>query len=159
MPKTSMEKDELLQELAYLDQAEYIDKQAYAQLVKIVEQHFSEPTRATVKLMAVNTVVKMINAMPKDERKELKSKLFPEQSTEPVKDTAQKTVEQAGEVDKERAMLRILNRWEMDDMYPVRELIKDTKQLLTQKRVVSMKWIEKKADYFIDNVIDWDTKE
>jgi len=154
-----MEKDELLQELAYLDQAEYIDKQAYAQLVKIVEQHFSEPTRATVKLMAVNTVVKMINAMPKDERKELKSKLFPEQSTEPVKDTAQKTVEQAGEVDKERAMLRILNRWEMDDMYPVRELIKDTKQLLTQKRVVSMKWIEKKADYFIDNVIDWDTKE
>ena len=39
----SMEKDELLQELAYLDQAEYIDKQACVQLVKIVEQHFSEP--------------------------------------------------------------------------------------------------------------------
>ena len=36
----SMEKDELLQELAYLDQAEYIDKQACVQLVKIVEQHF-----------------------------------------------------------------------------------------------------------------------
>ena len=36
----SMEQDKLLQELAYLDQAEYIDKQAYAQLVEIVEGHF-----------------------------------------------------------------------------------------------------------------------
>jgi len=42
MPKNSMGEDEFLQELAYLDQAEYIDKQAYAQLVKIVEQHFAE---------------------------------------------------------------------------------------------------------------------
>jgi len=34
------QKDELLAELAYLDQAEYIDKQACVQLVKIVERHF-----------------------------------------------------------------------------------------------------------------------
>ena len=33
-----MGREELLQELAYLDQAEYINKQAYAQLRKIVEQ-------------------------------------------------------------------------------------------------------------------------
>ena len=39
----NMGKDKLLLELAYLDQAEYIDKQAYAQLVEIVEQHFSKP--------------------------------------------------------------------------------------------------------------------
>jgi len=42
MPKNSEERDKLLQELAYLEQAEYIDKQIYAQLVGIVEQHFSE---------------------------------------------------------------------------------------------------------------------
>jgi len=35
------QKDELLAELAYLDQAEYIDKQACVQLKAIVEQHFS----------------------------------------------------------------------------------------------------------------------
>ena len=40
--KSELGEDELLQELAYLDQAEYIDKQAYAQLVKIMEQHFAE---------------------------------------------------------------------------------------------------------------------
>jgi len=39
------EKDKLLQELAYLDQAEYIDKQAYAQLVKIVEEYFRQPVQ------------------------------------------------------------------------------------------------------------------
>jgi len=37
-----MGREKLLQELAYLDQAEYINKQAYVQFVKIVEQHFSE---------------------------------------------------------------------------------------------------------------------
>ena len=72
------QKDELLAELAYLEQAEYIDKQACVQLVKIVEQHFSEPKKAAVKLMAVNTVVKMINAMPEEERTELKAKMFPD---------------------------------------------------------------------------------
>jgi len=36
------QKDELLAELAYLEQAEYIDKQACVQLVKIVKQHFAE---------------------------------------------------------------------------------------------------------------------
>ena len=41
--KNSEERDKLLQELAYLEQAEYIDKQIYAQLVEIVEQYYSEP--------------------------------------------------------------------------------------------------------------------
>ena len=41
MPKNSKERDKLLQELAYLDQAEYINKQAYTQLVKIVEESFN----------------------------------------------------------------------------------------------------------------------
>ena len=36
------QKDELLQELAYLDQAEYINKQAYTQLVKIIIEHFED---------------------------------------------------------------------------------------------------------------------
>ena len=39
---SDLNKEELLQELAYLKQAEYISKQAYTQLVKMVEQHFSE---------------------------------------------------------------------------------------------------------------------
>ena len=38
----SMGKEELLQELAYLDQAEYIDKQAYAQLRVIIMEYFNE---------------------------------------------------------------------------------------------------------------------
>jgi len=46
MEKKPMSKDmgreDLLQELAYLYQAEYINKQAYAQLVKIVEEHFAQ---------------------------------------------------------------------------------------------------------------------
>ena len=41
MPKNSKERDKLLQELAYLDQAEYINKQVYTQLVKIVEESFN----------------------------------------------------------------------------------------------------------------------
>ena len=41
---TDMGREKLLQELAYLDQAEYINKQAYTQLVKMVEEHFEEST-------------------------------------------------------------------------------------------------------------------
>ena len=37
-----MGREDLLQELAYLYQAEYINKQAYAQLVKILEEHFAQ---------------------------------------------------------------------------------------------------------------------
>ena len=37
-----MGRDGLLQELAYLEQAEYINKQAYSQLKAIVEQHFGD---------------------------------------------------------------------------------------------------------------------
>ena len=37
-----MGREELLQELAYLDQAEYINKQAYTQLVKIIIEHFED---------------------------------------------------------------------------------------------------------------------
>ena len=40
----SEERDKLLQELAYLDQAEYIDKQVCHKLVEIVEEHFRDST-------------------------------------------------------------------------------------------------------------------
>jgi len=50
-----MGREELLQELAYLDQAEYINKQAYAQLKAIVEQHFS-PTEQVIRGITVQMV-------------------------------------------------------------------------------------------------------
>jgi len=138
------QKGGLLAELAYLDQAEYIDKQACVQLVKIVEQHFSEPKKAAVKLMAVNTVVKMINAMPEEERTELKAKMFPDTQAE-----------QSGEVDEEKieAIVDMIDfsilprRWSKKDIelvvwYTAKELL--TRQ--PQKRVVTREWIEKELN-------------
>ena len=49
---TDLNKDELLQELAYLEQAEYIDKQIYTKLVEIVEQHFSDPNKKSLGKLA-----------------------------------------------------------------------------------------------------------
>ena len=123
------QKGGLLAELAYLDQAEYIDKQACVQLVKIVEQHFSEPKKAAVKLMAVNTVVKMINAMPEEERTGLKAKMFPDTQAE-----------QSGEVDGDILIGRI--GWMVSEISQRRVMtdvelkdIERIKQLLTQQPV------------------------
>jgi len=129
------QKGGLLAELAYLDQAEYIDKQACVQLVKIVEQHFSEPKKAAVKLMAVNTVVKMINAMPEEERTELKAKMFPDTQAE-----------QSGEVGEELITdLKIFENYCKDCIPEWYEKIKRARLLLQQKRV-TREWIEKELN-------------
>jgi len=155
----SMGKEELLEWLD-LFHCDYQDwnpgdieggKGAHTQLVKIVEQHFSEPKKAAVKLMAVNTVVKMINAMPEEERTELKAKMFPDTQAE-----------QSGEVDvKLKQVLALV----ADTIYTLRKdffpdktagrmvgsldkAVPIIKQLLQQKRTVTREWLEEycKAD-------------
>jgi len=151
----SMGKEELLEWLD-LFHCDYQDwnpgdieggKGAHTQLVKIVEQHFSEPKKAAVKLMAVNTVVKMINAMPEEERTELKAKMFPDTQAE-----------QSGEVDGELIewLKEQLNQYaflQLSHPHLVKVPTEDDQkkflrlmQLLQQKRVVSREWIEKELN-------------
>ena len=124
-----MGREGLLEELAYLDQAEYINKQAYAQLVKIVEESFNDKHLIPMGNGASQCKYCGASFLPS----------YTEESPEPVKNTGRHPVSTEPGVDEE--LLQFIDEW----IESLEELLVDPndksivamkriKQLLAQKR-------------------------
>ena len=170
MPKNSEERDKLLQELAYLEQAEYIDKQIYAQLVEIVEQHFSEPDTEAEGVEEhpdgeiaglTERYADLLLTKTQDEPLDFR-RVFKKCINEVLKLYHQRLIntqaEQSGEVDGELIewLKEQLNQYaflQLSHPHLVKVPTEDDQkkflrlmQLLQQKRVVSREWIEKELN-------------
>jgi len=145
-----MGREKLLQELAYLDQAEYINKQAYAQFVKIVEESFNDKHLIPMGNGASQCKYCGASFLPS----------YTEESPEPVKNTGRHPVSTEPGVDEE--LLQFIDEW----IESLEELLVDPndksivamkriKQLLahlstsgndmSDKRVVSLAWVNNVA--------------